>query len=162
MSDKYCCVVWEALALELAETKRTELNQLVTDKGIPKSVFASVFKVLEGMLNACPVCRSPLKPELFANLKEQHRTSVEQVTNETNENPSYTVKGKCSRCGGQGILGIDKNGVKIKCMACHGQGVFTSAQIAQDPKAGHAQGKVDDIRTKLGISGTPVNVTEKE
>jgi len=58
-----CCETWKDLSIELAEAKASEIVELVTEKQLPKSIFSSVIKVLEGMFAYCPVCGSGLTEE---------------------------------------------------------------------------------------------------
>lgn len=162
MSDKFCCVTWRELSLELASAKEHELSILISEKGLPRSVFASVYKVLEGIANYCPNCGSALNSNLIPKLKEQHTTAIENVKKDLNQAPVSNVKRICKPCGGRKILGYDSKGTPINCMACHGEGLVESKHVAEDPRAKFAQSKVDDIREKKGIGDNPINVEDKE
>ncbi len=116
MSDKYCCCVWESLSKELKEAKVDELEQVT---GVPKSVFAPVYKVLDKMGTFCPVCGSGLTSDAV----KQQPTPKLVRTPELDVVPVKPVaRIKCPYCKGQGLIGEDKNGIEIKCARCLGQG----------------------------------------
>lgn len=162
MSEKHCCVTWQELGPELVQHKTNEVEHLIKDKELPRSLFASVIRVLNDMANYCPSCGACLNTELQPKAKV-HQAALREVEAQVDDKPTYsTVKKRCAACGGKKILGRDKNQVDIKCMKCHGEGYFESKHIAQDPKAKFAQSKVDDLRTQTGIGDNPVNVIDQE
>lgn len=161
MSDKHCCVTWQELSVELSVAKEGEINELINSKGLPRSMFASVLKVLTGMTNYCPSCGSVLNPELQPKLQQQHKVAIKEVAQAVQESPTYTAKVKCAACAGRGILGIDRNKVKINCMKCHGSGELEAKHIATDPKAKQAQAKVDEAREATGIGDQALSVDAK-
>lgn len=151
MSDKFCCVTYQELAPELIQSKSNEIDSLVKEKGLPRSVFASVIKLLNTMTNYCPSCGECLSSEL-----KQLKTITPSVKINTEvENERTVVPNKvgiCRPCGGRGTMGVDSNNIKINCMSCHGSGKFESKHIAVDPNAKLAQSKVEDLRAASGIN----------
>lgn len=159
MSDKFCCITWQELSTELHTAKDTEINNLMLTSSLPRSMFASVFKVLDGMANYCPVCGSVLNKALTPVAKEQHRQALDTANKNINEMPT-TEKRLCRACAGKGTLGKDANNVEIKCMSCHGQKYKDTRHVAEDPKAKYAQSKVEDLREKTGIGDSIIKVED--
>ncbi len=157
MSDKYCCCTWLDLSAELAESKAQELVDLIQTKGIPRSIFAPVYRVLENIANFCPVCGSSLKASV-ATTPVPQKGLVEP--------PNVPIKNLapriCRACGGRKTLGTDKNGVVIKCLTCHGEGIFNrDNHDALDSKdsslVAEALDKVANLRNTKGIGDNTVN-----
>ena len=133
MSNKFCCVTWESLAVELQGQKTEELDLLIADKGLPRSVFAPVMKVLGAMTNFCPVCGSALTQEAQDSLKII-ATPIVQRTPEP-----QTQRRTCPKCNGKRNFGKDSNGVVINCMNCHGLGFVDQRHRVQDAKSEEEQ-----------------------
>lgn len=161
MSDKFCCVTYNELYPELAQIKSDEIDGLVKDKSIPRSVFASVIKLVNGLGNYCPYCGECLNEELKKKIPNvKHQQALREVEETLVDRPVLTEKRRCNACAGKGILGRDKNQVDIRCMRCHGQGTFEAKHIAEDPRAKHAQNKVDQVREDKGIGDNMVFAPE--
>lgn len=160
MSDKFCCVTYMELYPELAQIKSDEIDGLVKEKGIPRSVFAGVIKLVNGLGNYCPYCGTCLNPEL-TYVATKPANIVQQVMPVADNKPIVPVKVRCNACAGRGILGRDKNQVDIRCMKCHGEGTFQSKHIAEDPRAKFAQNKVDQVREDKGMGENPVFAPEE-
>lgn len=157
-TESHCCTTWRELSVELSVAKEGELNELMASHKLPRSMFASVFKVLGTMSNYCPVCGTTLNAELIPKLKQQHQAAVKAVASEVAEPAPTLTKQRCAACGGKGILGIDRNKVKINCIRCHGSGVLESKHLAVDSRAALAQSKVDQVREEKGIGDGAVNI----
>lgn len=132
MSDKYCCCTWTELSLELITAKETEINDLISTKGLPRSIFASVLKVLDQMQNYCPVCGGQLRQVAMPD-------SIKQPVKTKNTNPIAKIqKQRCNRCSGKGVLGHEGkdnylgSSIPIKCMNCHGEGWVDSRHIVEE------------------------------
>ncbi len=135
MSDKYCCVTWGELAPELIAAKEAEINELISAKGLPRSVFASVFKVLNQMQNYCPVCGSGLSSEVIESQQVIAKPIVKQTVK---PNKSIVAKTKCVRCNGRGVLGHEGkdnyigSSIAIKCMNCFGEGYVSEKHTVRE------------------------------
>jgi len=117
MSDKYCCVTWRELSEELKETKENEIYLTISDKGIPKSVFASVLKVLNSMALYCPVCGSGLTEET----KKTERVNIPPRKAVAPSAPAPTqVYTTCTQCMGRPSA--------VKCNTCLGTGKIKQAR----------------------------------
>lgn len=133
MSDKYCCVTWQELGPELADAKLRDIEKLISDSKLPRSVFASVFKVLERVLQYCPVCGSNIEastPSVIASVEAPIATPIVQKAKEP-----VTKRSKCPRCAGRKSFGKDDQGVNIKCMHCHGLGFVDQRHVVNEPKS---------------------------
>jgi len=147
MSEKWCCVTWEALAPELRDMKEAEISQLIEDKGIPKSTFAQVFKILDGMTNCCAYCGGSSNEEApTVQPTAKLRTPV------TPKESRPTVF--CAACAGTGKAGGDKRST-IKCISCHGKGMRDGSNTMSEPLTGDKQDELDN--TKEQVRQKPVN-----
>lgn len=116
--NNFCCVTWSELAPELQQAKEIELNELIQEKGVPKSALASIFRVMDNMLNFCPSCGSNLNPNTQVAAKP---AKIRQNAPQEPDPKPVATSGLCRACGGTGRAGGMKNG-KIKCITCHGKG----------------------------------------
>lgn len=130
MSDKYCCCTWETLGTELADAKLLEIENLITDKGLPRSVFASVIKVLEKLQSYCPVCGSCLTEPVASTNSQIVATPIVSKAKEP-----VTKRVKCPRCNGKKTFGKDDQGVTIRCMNCHGMGFVDQRHVVSETKS---------------------------
>lgn len=152
--ERYCCVTYRELAPELIQVKTNEIEGLIKEKGLPRSVFASVIRVLNNMTQYCPVCGSGIDaPQVFKDFSAGDKRTDAPRT----ETVKTVDSAPCRQCGGRGILGKDSNGIVIKCIRCHGSGKMdNSNRITIDQATKDAQSKVADIRTKTGIGDNVV------
>jgi hypothetical protein len=118
MSEKFCCVTWETLNQELREAKEVELSEM---QGVPKSVFAPVYRVLEKMYRFCPVCGTGLTEDAVKAPSPKILSGGSRTGKFEAEVPKK-LRPKCAYCKGAGKIGEDKNGIDIKCARCLGQG----------------------------------------
>ena len=161
MSERHCCITWIELGPELVQIKTDEVESLIKEKSLPRSLFASVIRVLNAMANYCPVCGDCLNPELTPKAKAQHQAALREVAQQVDNTQVSVLDQICRACNGKKMLGIDKNKVPIQCMNCHGEGIKRAKHVAVDPRAKHAQSKVDDLREQSGIGDNPVSIDAK-
>jgi RNA polymerase subunit RPABC4/transcription elongation factor Spt4 len=133
MSDKYCCCTWETLGVELADAKLAEIEALIADKGLPKSVFASVFKVLDKLQNYCPVCGSNLSGCVEAPIVPSLLPVATPIVHKAPE--PTTRRAKCPKCNGRKSFGKDDQGIVIRCMHCHGMGFVDQRHVIREAKS---------------------------
>jgi len=109
----WCCQTWLDLGPELSELKVKSLDKLLK-RGIPRSTFSPVFRLIEGMTNYCPLCGTRISSSepLLPVKKEAPKPPV------SNTPPSIP----CPICRGTGRVGGDAN-----CMTCLGSGKLTKA-----------------------------------
>lgn len=131
MSDKYCCCTWETLGTELADAKLLEIEAMISDKGLPRSVFAPVIKVLEKLQNYCPVCGSNLSG---VDIPPQTLIPVATPIVQKNKEP-ITKRIKCPKCNGKKSFGKDDQGIVIRCMHCHGMGFVDQRHTVSESKS---------------------------
>jgi hypothetical protein len=107
----WCCETWKDLSPELAGLKVASLEKLMK-RGIPKSTFSPVFRLIEGMTNYCPLCGTQINHSTHVSSQKQ---SVVIKPVESKIPPTI----KCPICRGTGKVGGDSN-----CMTCLGAGVL--------------------------------------
>lgn len=156
MGQSYCCVTWSELAPELIQAKSDEVESLIKDKGLPRSVFASVIRVLNSMDNYCPSCGSGLKAASRAINSAPVLIPAPPV-----EEPKPTQV-RCRGCAGKGILGVDENSIQIKCASCHGDGYIGAKHMLVDKKTAFALDKLDTFKAKQGLNEDQFFVGPKE
>lgn len=112
MSDKFCCVTWNYLTKELSCMKMKEINELIEDKKIPLSVFASVVKVLESMHRYCPVCGAGLVGDTIT----KKAACPPQTEGLAPASPVTAKSFPCKQCKGTGQIS------NCVCGSCLGEG----------------------------------------
>lgn len=110
----WCCCTWLDLCQELAEMKVAQLEKLLK-RGIPRSTFSPVFRLIEGIGNFCPNCGTQIGTKLEENVGSLPEVPKKRVEPESVSKTPPLIK--CPVCRGTGKVGDDLN-----CMICLGQG----------------------------------------
>lgn len=121
MPDKACCTTWIELAPELKEAKINELEAIRNESNLPKSMFALLYKTLDGMCLHCPCCGASLSTDAPLTLRTE-KPAVDAVPQKK------LVKYKCGKCDGRGRISKVGDPDVINCMACLGEGIITKGQ----------------------------------
>ena len=108
----WCCQTWLDLGPELSELKVKSLDKLLK-RGIPRSTFSPVFRIIEGMTNFCPLCGTKINTNATAPVAEKVKEEVKPFISKV---PS-TIK--CPPCRGTGMVGDG-----LTCMTCLGEKVL--------------------------------------
>lgn len=108
--SSWCCVAWRDLGIELAEQKTVALDKLLK-RGIPRSTFSPIYRILEGIGNFCPLCGTSLNESVQAAPKKPEKVRLP-------EPPPSTVPDviKCPPCRGTGQIS------GCNCLTCLGEG----------------------------------------
>ena len=121
----WCCVQWEALYPELYILKDAEIQELIKNK-VPKSVFASLLKVMGEMGNYCPACGKGVKvpnPTVEEDIPVRDKSNfVKQESGLAlpTEKLEKMYKPKtCHACRGRKEVSSG-----VLCMTCHGKGTI--------------------------------------
>lgn len=109
----FCCVAWKDLGVELAEQKIVALDKLIK-RGIPRSTFSPIYRILEGITNHCPMCGASLNGSVQSAPKKPEKVRLPEPLKSTVPD---TIP--CPPCKGTGQTGQDCN-----CMTCLGSGVL--------------------------------------
>jgi hypothetical protein len=123
----WCCQTWRDLGEELAELKMSSLDKLVK-RGIPRSTFSPVYRILEGLTTFCPLCGSPISTQLSIKSEIKKENGVPSLPKVS----SVPATIKCPPCRGTGQVGAGLN-----CMTCLGTGVLDKSNPMRqkfDPK----------------------------
>jgi len=106
----WCCQVWLDLGKEMAEAKLVSLDKLIK-KGIPRSTFAPIYRILEGIDHACPLCGC----RLAVGGAVPKPTPAAPIAPKTVSKVPATIP--CPPCKGTGKVGDG-----ISCSTCFGEG----------------------------------------
>lgn len=115
--SNWCCQTWRDLGDELAIQKITSLDKLLK-RGIPKSTFSPIYRILEGITNFCPLCGESLNAPVES--KPKKRENVQVKSEPIVSTVPDTIK--CPPCKGTGRVGDGLN-----CMTCLGVGKLDKA-----------------------------------
>lgn len=119
---QWCCQTWVDLGQELSDEKRKSLQKLIA-KGIPRSTFSPISRILESISNFCPMCGCKIGGSTVTEVVNQ--VSVTDSSAKPKNAPSKeTVSAspptiKCPPCRGKGTVSDGVN-----CMTCLGTGVL--------------------------------------
>lgn len=122
MHTKACCVSWQDLAGELSSAKLAEIDLMIKEKGIPRSVFALVSRTLENMENFCPVCGTNLQVAPVPTAEEIKEIVRPTVATEPNK---VRTPHTCPRCHGRGKV---QGYPDMNCSGCLGEGKIRPGQ----------------------------------
>lgn len=122
---KACCIDWNEFAPELRDRLVQEIDKIVEDKGIPKSIFATRLNTLRNLHSFCPVCGEGLVEETrrIEPPRETQKPSVPPSSQTPVEKKAYPDI-TCPICKGEGDRGRDERGIPMKCGKCSGKGFF--------------------------------------
>jgi len=108
--SNWCCQTWIDLGPELAGMKVAALEKLLK-RGIPKSTFSPIFRIIEGMTNFCPLCGTQIDMNVNVAVPKKEKTPVAPVVSTVPDSI------KCPIC-----RGTTKVGAGLNCMTCLGTG----------------------------------------
>lgn len=111
--SNWCCQTWVDLGPELSGMKVAQLEKLLK-RGIPRSTFSPIFRIIEGMVNFCPLCGSQIQ-QISSSVPAPHKEHI--VSKPIESNVPQNIK--CPPCRGTGKVGDDLN-----CMTCFGTGLL--------------------------------------
>lgn len=141
MSLNFCCVAWADLGKELALQKEESLNKLIK-RGIPRSTFSPIYRILEDITNFCPLCGSDLKKD--SKQKETKATETKQDPVFISNTP---VTIKCPPCKGSGTIS------GVNCLTCLGTGLLDKSNPMRgrfDPEFSKEQSeKLEFLTSKI-------------
>jgi hypothetical protein len=139
----WCCAQWIDLGQEMADAKVLSLEKLLK-KGIPRSTFSSIYRILEGVGNYCPCCGTSLSTTAPKQKEQVAPPPVSKVS------PSI----KCPPCRGTGKVGDGLN-----CMTCLGLGVLDKSNPS---RAKYDPVYAEEINSKLEENNRRIVNVEKE
>lgn len=150
MPNGWCCQTWIDLSDELASAKLTALDKLIK-RGIPKSTFSPIYRMLEGLATYCPLCGSRITKGVVT------QNEVPVVGNPTTPAPKplspSTVK--CPPCRGSGHVSDGVN-----CMTCLGAGVLDKSnpnRATFDPVyAEELAGKMESVTQRIVVKESEI------
>ena len=124
---KACCIDWRELNIELKEKIELEIDIIVKEKGLPRSIFATRLNLLNNWHECCPACGGGINQTVVEPPREiTPVTPAPQVAvpvEKTKTNPDIP----CPSCT-NGNKGQDAKGIEMKCPICHGKGFFPGSQ----------------------------------